>query len=238
MPAEPSLMNGARSVTLALHGTASTRSATIQIRELVIAGWTGRDHTAVEAHIRELEALGVQRPDRIPTFYPVPSSLLTTAPAIEVAGRESTGEVEFVLIEHEADLWVGLGSDHTDRQLETISVARAKEACPKPVAPEVWRLDDVEPHWEELVLRAHVTTDGNREPTLYQEGRVAAIRQPRDLMTIYSEHHGRPFGPAIAMFCGTFAVIGGLRWADTFRIELEDPVLRRRIVHSYIVKDV
>ena len=35
------------------------------------------------------------------------------------------------------------------------------------------------------------------------------------------------------LFCGTFGVEGGIRWADTFEMELEDPVLKRRIAHSY-----
>ena len=41
------------------------------------------------------------------------------------------------------------------------------------------------------------------------------------------------FAPGTAMFCGTFGVEGGFRWADTFLMELEDPVLKRRIVHRY-----
>ena len=38
-------------------------------RELVIAGWTGRDAARVEAHVRELEAEGIPRPPRTPMFY-------------------------------------------------------------------------------------------------------------------------------------------------------------------------
>ena len=39
------------------------------INHLVLAGWAGRNHAAVEAHIRELEALGTPRPTRTPVFY-------------------------------------------------------------------------------------------------------------------------------------------------------------------------
>jgi hypothetical protein len=38
-----------------------------------------------------------------------------------------------------------------------------------------------------------------------------------------------------AMFCGTLAVHGGIAAADTFEMELEDPVLRRIIRHSYTI---
>ena len=38
-----------------------------------------------------------------------------------------------------------------------------------------------------------------------------------------------------ALFCGTLPVIGGFRWAEEFAMELEDPVLKRRITHSYAI---
>jgi hypothetical protein len=39
-----------------------------KVKQLVIAGWTGRDINAFEAHIRELEAIGVRRPKSTPIF--------------------------------------------------------------------------------------------------------------------------------------------------------------------------
>ena len=35
------------------------------------------------------------------------------------------------------------------------------------------------------------------------------------------------------MFGGTFAAIGGIRPSDQFDLELEDPVLNRKLSHSY-----
>ena len=37
------------------------------------------------------------------------------------------------------------------------------------------------------------------------------------------------------MFGGTFAAMGGIRPADRFEYELEDPVLKRSIRHGYDV---
>ena len=37
------------------------------------------------------------------------------------------------------------------------------------------------------------------------------------------------------MFGGTFAAKGGIRPADRFEFELEDPVLKRKIRHGYDV---
>ena len=99
------------------------------IDKLVIAGWTGRNAAALEAHIKELEALGVKRPKTVPIFYRNAASLLTTAPEIECVGGQSSGEVEFVLYSLDDGLWLGVGSDHTDRKAETIGVSLSKQLC-------------------------------------------------------------------------------------------------------------
>ena len=201
----------------------------INVDSLVIAGWAGRDAAAVERHIRELEALGVTRPRATPTFYRVAASLLATAPAIEVAGTGSTGEAEAVLFSLPDGLWVGVGSDHTDRTVEAMGVTWSKQICAKPVGRELWRLDDVAPHWDRLVLRSRARQGG--EWRLYQEGSMAALRPPLELAGL----HGAPLPPGHAMFCGTPPVIGPIAWADLFEVELEDPALGRRLVHRYAV---
>ena len=72
-------------------------------------------------------------PTTTPIFYRVAASLLTTADTIEVLGDHSSGEVECVAYSFEDGIFVGLGSDHTDRKAETISVFLSKPMCSKPV---------------------------------------------------------------------------------------------------------
>jgi hypothetical protein len=38
------------------------------------------------------------------------------------------------------------------------------------------------------------------------------------------------------MLCGTLAAFGGIRPAERFDIELEDPILRRSLTHSYAIE--
>jgi hypothetical protein len=197
----------------------------MHIRELVIAGWTGRDEAALMKHIRELEELGVKPPKTTPIFYRVAASLFTFADEIEVSGPDTSGEVEFVLIQQDSQLKIAVGSDHTDRKAETIGVSLSKQLCAKPVSAESWRYDEVRPHWEKLVLRSWA--DGQ----LYQEGPVTAMRSPEDLLERFG---GLKSG--WAMFCGTLAAKGGIRPAQTFRMELEDPVLGRTLRHEYRIK--
>ena len=201
------------------------------VRDLVIAGWTGRDIAALEKHVRELEAIGVKRPKTTPIFYRVAAALLTSDNAIEVLGDQSSGEAECVVYSLDDGLFVGVGSDHTDRKAEAVGVSLSKQMCAKPVSREVWRLEDVAVHWDKLVLRSYVSTEGRRR--LYQEGPVAAMRPPTELFKLYC---GGLLPAGTAMFCGTLAVHGGIAPSETFEMELEDPVLDRKITHSYRVK--
>jgi hypothetical protein len=211
---------------------AVTRRTEVAIDDVIIAGWTGRDPAAVEKHIRELEALGVKRPASTPIFYRVAAARLTTGTEIEAVGANSGGEVEFVLLQHDGRLWVGTGSDHTDREVETYGVTVSKQMCDKPLAPVFWAFDEVAPHWDRLLLRSHVVENG--ECKLYQEGSVTAMLAPLDLI-------GRCAGGArlpenAIMYCGTLAARGGVRPTPRFEYEIEDPVLGRRIAHAYSVR--
>jgi hypothetical protein len=204
----------------------------IVVDALVIAGWTGRDRAAVEKHIAELEALGVQRPSAAPVFYRVSASRLTTAGSVEMLGDHSSGEVEFVLLQTAGRLWVGVGSDHTDRDVEAYDVAVSKQICDKPVAPEFWAFEDLEHHWDRLLLRSWILEEGTRVP--YQEGAVAAMLPPRDLVRRFVADGVLPEGTV--MFCGTLAARGGVRPSAEFTFEIVDPVRDQRIAHAYQIQ--
>ncbi|MCM2251121.1 MAG: DUF2848 domain-containing protein [Ramlibacter sp.] len=209
---------------------ATRRAATVG--QAIIAGWTSRDVAAMEHHIAELEAIGVPRPKRTPLYYRVGARRITTASRIEAAGGHSSGEVEFVVFHTQGQLWIGVGSDHTDRKVETYGITVSKQMCDKPVAPQLWPLSEVEAHWDRLELRSQVRIEG--ETSSYQEGSVTSMRHPRELIALYERDHG-PFVEGSLMFCGTLAAIGGIRPAQRFEFALIDPVLDRQIGHGYEV---
>ena len=214
------------------HGPNGVDSVVVEIENVIIAGWTGRDEAALRHHIDELAALGVKAPSSIPLFYRVSARLLDQGHHIQVVGEETSGEVEPVIISLADGLWVGVGSDHTDRKAESYSVALSKQLCPKALAGDLWRLDDVKPHWDQLQLASYIVVDGERRS--YQAGPLAGLRPPQDVFD-------RGFGtsllppPGTAMFLGTVPAIGGIRPAERFEIELHDPVLNRTIQHGYDV---
>ncbi len=200
------------------------------VNHLVIAGWTGRDKATLEKHIVELEHLGVKRPASTPMFYRVAAARVTTSNRIEVSGDASSGEVEFTILKSDGRLWIGVGSDHTDRRVETYGVTVSKQMCDKPVADEFWAYEDVAGHWDSLVLRSHIVEQGKR--VLYQEGSVTAMLSPESLLALWN---GGVLEEGTLMFCGTLPAKGGIRAAPHFEFELEDPILGRKLMAGYAV---
>jgi hypothetical protein len=218
-----------RALPLLLHDDGGLTRRNVAIDHLVIAGWTGRDRAAVEKHIAELAAIGVKPPATTPIFYRASAARLTIADSIEVLGDASSGEAEFVLLQQDGRLWVGTGSDHTDREVETYGVSVSKQMCDKPIAPEFWPMVEVAPHWDKLTLRAYIAEKGQR--VLYQEGAVTAMLDPLELIGKYRGKAGLADGTL--MFCGTLSARGGVRPSAIFEVELDDPVLARKIQHRY-----
>jgi uncharacterized protein DUF2848 len=197
---------------------------------LIVAGWTGRDTAALEHHIEELAKIGVPRPSSIPVFYRTSVNGLTQIGRLEVLGPDTSGEVEPVLFGLADRMWLGLGSDHTDRKAETMGIALSKQLCGKPVGAHLWSYADVAGHWDRLTIRSWATIDGKR--VLYQEGALAGMRTPEDLLQRCGV---KTLAPGTAMFCGTVGAIGGIRPATRFDMELEDPVRKRKLSHGYDV---
>ncbi|WP_346913834.1 DUF2848 domain-containing protein [uncultured Roseibium sp.] len=192
---------------------------------LIVAGWTGRDRAAVDHHIEELAAIGVPAPSTVPLYYECAASLLTRDDRIEVLGGESSGEAEPFLLKAKDQIWLGLASDHTDRALETYSVAHSKQICAKPVADTLWLLDDVIDHIDSLILKSWIREGG--EWVAYQDGTLASILPLTELMAGISLEEGT------AMLCGTLPAIGGVRPSAEFKMSLMDPVTAKSIEWGY-----
>lgn len=209
----------------------NSQSVDIELDYLVIGGWAGRDHKEIEHHIEELAALGVPAPSTVPLYYRSVVSNLTTASKIQVLDEHSSGEAEAVFIRQGDKIYVTVGSDHTDRKLESHSIAASKQITLKPIGAEAWDFAEVEPHWDDLILRAWITVDGQR--TLYQEGSVTKMIHPRDL---FAKFNAAGLPDRTAIFGGTFAVIGGIRPAAKFEAELDDPILGRKLTMGYTIE--
>ena len=158
---------------------------TIELDEYVavVAGYTGRDAAAVQHHIDELAAIGVAPPPEVPMFYPVDPDTVTTDADLEVTGTETSGEIEPLYIRHRGRYYLGIASDHTDRQVETIDIAESKRVCPKPVGAVVVPVEDLATLSLDAAL-ARSWVDGQ----LYQEGTLDGLRTPADVVARLLSH--------------------------------------------------
>ena len=223
--------------SVSANGTRSTAVHTFAPRALVVAGWTGRDTAAIEHHIEELAAIGVPRPSSVPLYYRVAAQLLTQSPDIEALGEQSSGEAEPVFFFSQGEWWLSVASDHTDRQVESYSVAVSKQMCAKPVAETAWRWADVQAHQDSIELHSRILEDGRWVD--YQRGTLASIRPLAALRDGMPGVDAAPEG--LFMTCGTLGALPnakgeGIRPAAQMEIELHDPRLQRRIVHRYAVQ--
>ena len=169
-------------MTLTLHPVERSEPLVFNGFRCIVAGYTGRDEAQVQHHIDELAAIGVAPPPQVPMLYGMPDGAATTAARISVPGDNSSGEVEPVLIRHRGRSYLGIGSDHTDRTIETVDIGESKWVCPKPIGTQVVAVDDWSAFdWD--ACRARSWVDG----TLYQDGPLAGLRRPDNLLAIVAD---------------------------------------------------
>ncbi len=220
---------------LMLENKQERRQLKFNYSRMINAGYVGKNQEEVRRHIEELAAKGIPGPKSIPVLFPVVCRALTTGSVIEVYGSETSGEVEYVLcVVSEDEVYVGLGSDHTDRHLEETDIPRSKQICPNLMSRTVWPLEEVAEHWDDLLMSARVVK--NAETIRYQEGRLGLLLNPAELMAFVKSKVGGPLQNLI-IFSGTMGTLTGeFVFGESFSAELIDEKTNRRLEISYDVK--
>lgn len=204
------------------------RPLEVDLDRVVIAGFTGRNGAAVQEHIDELARAGVAAPASVPSFYMLEPGCVTTSDRIVVVGDRTSGEVEPILIRAGDSYFLGVGSDHTDRDVEQRSILQGKAACPKPIAGTVIRLrhDFEAAGWDSLIVWSEV--DG----VSYQHGSLGALRPTWEMLG-QIEALGVDPRESIVIFGGTVSLSSGqIRFGSRWKIGLELPS-GTSLTHSY-----
>ena len=210
-----------------------SRPLAVEYDKLFAVGYSGRDTGKILAHIRELEEkLGVPAPRQIPTIFHCGSPLLTQQGQISVVGAKTSGEAEYVIVCQGEERYIGLGSDHTDRQLESVSVAKSKQVCPKPIARTLWPCRELEDHWDSIRLESRQWIDGRWVD--YQKGTLADILPPDEILRQLTSRAGSMERAVI--FSGTVPLLGEFVFGSKFECRMIDPKLGRSITLSYSVE--
>lgn len=209
----------------------SVRPIAFEPRQVILGGYSARSAAERNRHIEELRRIGIEPPHAVPAFWRVSPWLVTTASAIEVQGERTSGEAEFALLAHDGATFVTVASDQTDRELEIVSIPRAKQLCPKILAVEVMRLDDLRDRWDDIVLCSDVSADGQAwQP--YQRTTLASLLPPGDLIAAALRAEGLPDGTLL--LSGTVPLLDGItRFLPYFRATMAVPDTRFKLRLAY-----
>lgn len=220
---------------LTLESKEGTSPLSFAFSKVVNAGFTGKNQEEVQHHLKELAAKGISVPSSTPTLYPVVPRAMSTENSMEVFGEETSGELEYVLlVVNKNEIYVGVGSDHTDRNLEEFHIPRSKQICPNIMSKTVWPLAELEAHWDELQLSCTVTKNG--EKILYQQGNLGLMLNPSELLSFVEEQINGPL-ENIVIYSGTLKMeTDDFVFAEHFTAELRDEKLNRCLEISYEVK--
>ena len=210
------------------------RAMSFETTRMYNLGSATRDPNVAVAHQQEVAKSGIHIAFDVPAprIYPIALHALTTDEELFVQTSRTSGEVEIVL--HMADqLYVGVGSDHTDRAMETVSIPGSKQACGNHVAPVFWAYDEIRETWDDCVMRSWV--DGR----LYQDVRVDAFIAPEDIIAIVRERVNNVPKRDFTVFCGTIVSVDKvLGYGAHWKYEIEAPRMGLKIGSEYQVVDI
>ena len=198
---------------------------------LINAGYTGRDTASVAGHIAEMKAAGIPAPKKTPCFFRKDPNLLSVASNIRILDKDCSGEAEFVLLRARGEWFIGCGSDVFDKRVEALDAAKSKHLYPNQISRDIWRLADIADHLDSLILRSWI---GKSRARLYQEGNLANILKPEDMLRLLIQDCGCEPHDGFVMFGGTIpCLVEGMPFTDCFETELADPVRGRYLRCRY-----
>ena len=179
-----------------------------------------------------------------PSIFHVGRYLLTQDDEFEVQGPLSGGEAEVVAVREGHELFITLGSDQCDRELDALFPDKPKQMCPHPIATTAWPYDEVKDHWDQMRIYSHVVVEGH-EVTLQDSPIVELV----DLEYLLGMDGVKILHDAMVLYCGASefleeAIAKAIKQydlppqtahgiGDTFLARLHDPVLGRTIEHTF-----
>jgi hypothetical protein len=138
-----------------------------------------------------------------------------------------------VLLTEGERIYVGVGSDHTDRELERMDILKSKQVCPTVLSKNLWSYEEIKDHWDSIQIRSWAVEDGER--TLYQDSTLSTILPPEELVRLVQQRVDGSLD-GIAIFSGTPPMVTEqILFSDRFEGELLDPILNRKITLGYSI---
>ena len=202
----------------------------INYDQVFAIGYAGRNMEKTMEHIRELEEqlrssgpeensddISVRHvsadPGKRPAFY---------------RGKDLRGSGICDGGDRRKAFYIGLGSDHTDRELEGMSVLKAKQICAKPIGTILWDYEEIKEHWETIKPYSYQTVDGGGDSL--SAGNSGRHHGSGMILKELDERVGNVTDAVI--YSGTVPLTEGFRYGD--RIQMRDG--RRGVGKKVIIK--
>ncbi|MBO6759188.1 MAG: DUF2848 family protein [Roseibium sp.] len=212
----------------------SVSNARFAVKRMYNFGSATRDPQVAVAHQEEVAKSGIHIAFDVPAprIYPIALQALTSDDEVLVQSDRTSGEVEIVI--HVGDeIYVGVGSDHTDRALETVSIPGSKQAVVNHLAPVFWPYDEIRDSWDDCVLKSWV------DDRLYQDVGVSAFLRPEDIIALLRERVNGVPDRDFMIYCGTIVSVDkALGFGTNWRYQIDSPSTGRRIGATYQVVDI
>lgn len=200
--------------------------------KVYVIGYAGRDMEKTQEHIDELEKeLGVAPPKKIPTIFEVSKEIVTQDFDLKFVGEKTSGEAEYIILIKDNKIYITIGSDHTDRALESVSIFKSKQVCLKPIAKTIWDYDDIKEHWDTIRLTSSQVVNGKE--IKYQDDTLASILPVEKIIEELKERVGDIDNSII--YSGTVPLIGGFEYGSKFISKMVDEKSGKTINLDYEV---
>ena len=178
-----------------------------------------------------------------PSVFKLGRYLLTQEREFEVQGSMTGGETEVVAIRDGNDIFITVGSDQCDRELDPLFPDKPKQMCPHPLAQDAWPYAEVSDHWDKLRVYSHVVV-GDKHVALQD----TAINELVTLDYLLAMKEIEDLQDPMVLYCGCSSFLdsvetevkqlrlpseSSLGVGDAFLVRLHDPVLDRTIEHKF-----
>ena len=232
-------------ITMAIESKTGTAQRTFAVGSLGGARHSSRNVDALRRELDEKIALEGRYSNANlanPSIFRIGRYLLTQDPEFEVQGSLTGGEGEVIAIRDRGDIFISVGSDQCDRELDPLFPDKPKQMCPHPIATVAWPYDEVRDHWDQMQLCSEVVVDGHS--VTLQESALSALV---DLEYLLATDAVRALPDPMFLYCGASAFLNvqetierlGLPEmtahgvGDEFLVRLHDPAMKRTIEHRF-----
>ena len=234
-------------IELVIESRTERAQRTFQVGSVSGARFSSRDVEGMRCQLDEIIAHDghYTRATRTnPSIFRIGCYLLTQDGEFEVQGPLTGSEAEVVAIRDGGQIFISIGSDQCDRELDFLFPDKPKQMCPHPIASTAWPYEEVKDHWDQMRIDSQVKVRGH---TVQLQD--TSVDTQVDLDYLLAMDTVKSLPDAMVLYCGAVpfqkdAIAEAIKrydlppqtmhgTGDHVLVRLHDPVLGRTIEHRF-----